>query len=60
MAHLGFDPVWETRFPGGAVSGRFYRISVNRFAWGLKRVGTPRVPRQRRPVGLPGGAHDAA
>ena len=34
MAHLGFEPVRETRFPGGAVSGRFYRIPVNRFAGG--------------------------
>ena len=59
MAHLGFDPVRETRFPGGATSGRFYRIPVNRFAWGLKRVGTPRVPPQRRLVETPGGAHNA-
>jgi hypothetical protein len=60
LARLGIAPVRETHFPGGVVSGRFYTVPVNRFAWGLKRVGTPRVPPQRRLVETPGGAHNVA
>jgi hypothetical protein len=60
LARLGIAPIRETRFPGGVVSGKFYTVPVTRFAWGLKRVGTPRVLPPRRLVGLPGRSHDAA
>lgn len=39
MARLMLEPIKETRFPGGPVSGRFYRLPLTRFRWGLRRVG---------------------
>jgi hypothetical protein len=50
LARLGFVPVRETHGSGGGVTSRFYTIPLNRFAWGVKRVGTARVPPRRRPV----------
>jgi hypothetical protein len=38
-------PVQETTSTG-QMSGRFYRIPLNRFRWGLKRVGL-RAPGRR-------------
>jgi hypothetical protein len=40
LERLGILAGRETRFPGGAVSGRFYTIPLSRFRWGLKRAGT--------------------
>jgi hypothetical protein len=39
LDRLGISAGRETRFPGGAVSGRFYTLPLSRFRWGLKRVG---------------------
>jgi hypothetical protein len=60
LERLGIPVVRETRSTGGAVSGRFYRIPRSRFAWGLKRVGTARIPPRRSLVGLPGQSQDVA
>jgi hypothetical protein len=60
LERLGIPAGRETWFPGGVVSGRFYTIPLRRFAWGLRRVGTSRVPPRRQLVGLPGGSHNAA
>jgi hypothetical protein len=46
LERLGITHVDETRFPGGLVSGRVYRIPVTRFRWGLRRVGV-RAPGRR-------------
>jgi hypothetical protein len=46
LERLGIPHVDETRFPGGLVSGRVYRIPLTRFRWGLKRVGV-RAPGRR-------------
>jgi hypothetical protein len=43
LERLEIPHVHETRFPGGPVSGRVYRIPLSRFRRGLKRVGA-RVP----------------
>ena len=45
LERLGIRPVRETTSTG-QVSGRFYRIPVSRFRWGLKRTGT-RAPGRR-------------
>jgi hypothetical protein len=46
LERLGIPAGRETRFPGGAVSGRFYTIPFSRFRWGLKRAGArPQKPR---------------
>ena len=45
LERLGIRPVRETTSTG-QVSGRFYRIPLNRFRWGLKRVGL-RAPGRR-------------
>jgi hypothetical protein len=53
LERLGITAGRETRLPGGAVSSRFYRIPVDRFAWGLKRQGV-KAPGRRPPVrGVP-------
>lgn len=39
MARLGIKPVKETRLLTGEPSGKFYRIPLAAFRWGLKRVG---------------------
>jgi hypothetical protein len=39
MARLGIRPVKETRLLTGEPSGKFYRIPLAAFRWGLKRVG---------------------
>ena len=52
LERLGIPPVCETRFAGGVVSGRFYRIPLTRFRWGLKRVGT-QAPGRRVVVRAP-------
>lgn len=39
MARLRLEPIKETRFPGAPVSGRFYRLPLTRFRWGLRRAG---------------------
>jgi hypothetical protein len=49
LDRLGIPPIRETTCQG-AVSGRWYRIPVSRFRWGLKRVGV-RAPGQRVAVG---------
>jgi hypothetical protein len=38
MERLGIRPVQETTL-GGQPPGRFYRIPLSRFRWGLKRTG---------------------
>ena len=45
LERLGIRPVRETTSTG-QVSGHFYRILLNRFRWGLKRVGV-RAPGRR-------------
>jgi hypothetical protein len=42
LARLGIEPHRETR-RAGEVSGRFYRVSLARFRWGLKSARSGRV-----------------
>jgi hypothetical protein len=56
LERLGIPAGRETRFPGGAVSGRFYTIPLDRFRWGLKRAG----PAGGRPPGPRVGVRTAA
>lgn len=39
LARLGIQPAKETTLRTGEPSGKFYRIPLAQFRWGLKRVG---------------------
>jgi hypothetical protein len=43
---LGIPATRETKWSGGAVAGRAYRIPLDRFRWGLRRVAA-KVPGRR-------------
>ncbi len=60
LARLGIPAARETRFPGGACSGRFYTIPVGRFRWGLKRAAAPGRLAPRRPRSLQDPREDAS
>ncbi|MBI2218784.1 MAG: hypothetical protein HYU51_15980 [Candidatus Rokubacteria bacterium] len=42
MGRLGIVPVKETKLSTGEPSGKFYRVPLSEFRWGLKRRGTSR------------------
>ena len=52
LERLGFPPIRET-MADGKVSGRFYRIPLNRFRWGLKRAGSAAPGRRGGSPGWP-------
>lgn len=49
LARLGVAPIKTTTFEGKE-SGRFYRIPLATFRWGLKRKGHPGPGFARRPT----------